>query len=58
MINPINHINHGSDIFYSDLKLFTGFAIAALPALRHKINSAIVIIITPLKRNIHQLNLV
>ena len=48
-----------SDItFYSLLKLFTGFAIAALPALIHKIASAAVIIIIPLNKNIHQLKLV
>ncbi len=43
---------------YSVLKLFTGLAIAALPALIHKIVSAAVIIIIPLNKNIHQLKLV
>jgi hypothetical protein len=32
MINLINQSNHGQDICYSVLKLFTGFATAALIA--------------------------
>src|SRR4051812_9426687 len=45
-------------ISHSVLKLFTGFAVAALNVLTHSIKSAIKNIITPPAKNIHQLKLV
>lgn len=44
--------------FYSVLRLFTGFAIAALNVLMHSIIKAIKNIMSPPAKNTHQLNVV